>query len=418
MKLLLVNPLSSANYLSDSLRELGLDSVALYTRGREGYDAYTQPAPSLFGRQVFCAPDAAAIVELLDGEHFDYVLNGSESTGRLTDELAAALTPGLGNIPGTAPQRSDKFSVQQRLADVGLPHIRQRLVPPQRAAIESELACGRFDYPFFLKPLKGVGSKGAMRIGSPADLDHYFGCSRLDTLRRDLTVFCEGDSLSHLLVGEYVDGVEYFVDSFSFDGRLHISSIQRYCKEIIDGSPMCRWFEVVQDDAPEAEAITSYVAAVFKAVGVRNGFAHTELFMTSTGPVLIELNPRIGGLRGYTNFNTRLAGRLTQPELLAAALRGHTVKDGGGQGHRRVHSRALTLFNFAGGALPDFERRLAEFTSVRQVGPLQPPGTVRAEPPRSVSDIAAVVFCAHEDADVLERETRCILDFDVEGWSD
>jgi biotin carboxylase len=414
MKLLVINPLSSANYFSDCLRELGLDSVALYTRGPEGYDAYTKPDPSLFSRQVFCEPDADGILELLGDESFDYVLNGSESTVQLTDDLAAALTPALGNIPATASWRIDKFCVQQRLRESGLPHIRQCLVPPTRADVEAELTSGRFDYPFFLKPLKGVGSKGAMRIASAADLDEYFGEGRIETLRHDLTVFCEGDSLSHLLVGECIDGIEYFVDSFSLDGRLHISSIQRYRKETINGSPMCRWFEVVQDGEPEAAAIARYVEEAFSALGFRSGFAHTELFMTADGPVLIELNPRIGGLRGYTNVNAHYAGRMTQPELLAAVLRTQSVNNTGG---RRMHSRALTLFNFAGAALPDLAARLSGFASVRQVAQLKPAGTERTGPPRSVSDIAAVVFCAHEDAAVLEQETRHIADIDVEGYS-
>jgi len=418
MKLLVVNPLSSANYFSDCLRGLGVDSVALYTRGREGYDAYTQPAPSLFGRQIFCEPQTDGILELLAGERFNYVLNGSESTVRLADELAEALTPGLANVPVTAARRSDKFAVQQHLANAGLPHIRQCLVPPERAAVEAELASGRFAYPFFLKPLKGVGSKGAMRIDSLVDLEDYFGSVRLDTLRRDLTVFCEGDSLSHLIVCEYVDGVEYFVDSFSFDGRLHVSSIQRYYKETIDGSPMCRWFEVVPEDAPEAHAIVRYLGDAFEALGFRSGFAHTELFMTAGGPVMIELNPRIGGLRGYTNVNAHYAGLLTQPELLAAALQGHSTTHPARQSGRQMYSRALTLFNFAGHALPDFKQRLAGFSCVREVGQLQPPGTVRMGPARSVSDIATVVFCSHEDVEVFERETRSIVDLDVRGWGD
>lgn len=413
MKLLVINPLSSANYFSDCLRELQLDSVALYTRGREGYDAYTQPDPSLFGRQVFCEPDADGILDLLENESFDYVLNGSESTVQLADDLAAALTPALGNLPATAPWRIDKFCVQQRLRESGLPHIRQCLVPPSRRYVDAELASGRFSYPFFLKPLKGVGSKGAMRIASVADLDDYFDIGRIETLRHDLTVFCEGDSLSHLLVGDCINGVEYFVDSFSLDGRLHISSIQRYRKEIINGSPMCRWFEVVHDDEPEAVAIADYVEAAFAALGFRSGFAHTELFMTADGPVLIELNPRIGGLRGYTNVNAHHAGRLTQPELLAVTLRAQPLKK---SGDRHMYSRALTLFNFSGAALPDLTARLSEFASVRQVAQLKQAGTERTGPPRSVSDIAAVIFCAHEDATTLERETRRIADIDVDGY--
>lgn len=415
MKILLINPLSSAKYLSAALEELDIEATAIYTRGRDGYDEYTRPDPSFFHEQHYCDADAEAILARVDGQHFAFVLNGSESTMRLADELAARLTPGLGNDPATSDVRVDKDAVQRQLAKHGLPHIRQQRVAATFDAVEAAVRRGEFGYPFFLKPLRGVGSKGAQRIDSRGELTAYFDDGRLATLRDDLVVFCEGEPLDHLLIGELIDGEEYFVDSFSLDGQLHISSIQRYDKHHVNGFPIYRYYELVRE--PERIAsISAYLAACFDTLGYRNGFAHTELFMTANGPVLIELNPRIGGIRGSTNGNAHLGGLATQPKILSDALRGRPAQRSPEPGAVPVHSRALTLFNFRDAPLPDFREVLAGYSTIRLIDQAARVGSKRGVQPKSLSDLVAIVICSSHDPREIERQSEEILARDLTGW--
>ena len=415
MKILLINPLSSARYLSAALEELDIQATAIYTRGRDGYDEYTRPDQSFFDEQHYCDADAAAILAQVSGEHFAFVLNGSESTVRLADELAARLTPGLGNDPATSDVRIDKAAVQRQLAKHRLPHIRQQCVAATLEAVEMAVRCGEFGYPFFLKPLRGVGSKGAQRIDSREELMAYFDDRRLATLREDLVVFCEGEPLDHLLIGEFIDGEEYFVDSFSLDGQLHISSIQRYGKHHVNGFPIYRYYDILRD--PEQMAsISAYVAACFEALGYRNGFAHTELFMTAYGPVLIELNPRIGGIRGSTNGNAHLGGLATQPEILSDALRGCPAQRRPEPSVAPLYSRAVTLFNFRDAPLPDFREVLAGYSTIRSIDQAGRVGSTRGVQPKSLSDLVAIVICSSEDPREIERQSEEILARDLSGW--
>lgn len=415
MKILLINPLSSAKYLSAALDEFDIQATAIYTRGRDGYDDYTRPDPSLFHEQHYCDADVGSVLACVDGQCFAFVLNGSESTVRLADELAARLTPGLGNDPATSSVRIDKDAVQRELAKHGLPYIRQQLVSANLDAVEAVVRRGEFAYPFFLKPLKGVGSKGAMRIDSRGELTSYFDAARLAMLRDDLVVFCEGGALDHLLVGEYIEGEEYFVDSFSFDGQLHISSIQRYGKHHIDGFPIYRYYELVRAPAL-IELISDYLAKCFDALGYRNGFAHTELFITGNGPVLIELNPRIGGIRGSTNRNAHLGALATQPEILSDALRGRVAQRVPVPGDSPVYSRALTLFNFRDGPLPNFREVLGGYSTIHSIDQAERVGSTRGMPPKSLSDLVAIVICSSRDPLEIARQSEEILTRDLAGW--
>jgi biotin carboxylase len=416
-KILLVNPLASAKYLSAALKELGIHATAIYTRPRDTYDAYMMPDPSFFNRQIYCKPDVETVLEMLgrDEHVYDFVLNGSERTVHLTDELAARLTPGRGNSVDSSLLRSDKDQAQKRLASVGLRAIRQTLTEPNAHEVRKALAEGGFEYPFFLKPLKGVGSKGAARIASSEALDAYFDDDRMQTLRRDLSVLCDGDPVERLIVAELIEGDEYFVDSFSLDGRHFISSIQRYRKIDAGGVPLYRYFEVVKD-LGVLEQIQAYLVKSLDALEYRNGFAHTELFLDAKGPVLIELNPRIGGLRGATNLNAQHSGCATQPELLAAALDGKPEQSLAGSAKKLRYSRALTLFGLNGQPFPDLQSSLSHFRTIKSIDQLCTPGQFKAARPASISDVMAVVICTADSAELVEQETAAILEHDTTGW--
>ena len=119
------------------------------------------------------------------------------------------------------------------------------------------------------------------------------------------------------LIGEYIEGEEYFVDTFSLRGKHYVSSVQKYYKDRTGNTPLYQYCEI--ECNPEIlDTITSYVKKVLTTLGLNNGFGHTEIFLKKdNNPVLIELNPRISGGHGIGNQITNLAGLPTQPELLA-----------------------------------------------------------------------------------------------------
>ncbi|MDE4947087.1 uperin family protein, partial [Francisella tularensis subsp. holarctica] len=80
-------------------------------------------------------------------------------------------------------------------------------------------------------------------------------------------------------------------DAFSINGKHYISSIQKYDKLIFKGKPIPISSEL-EKDPTILEIITQYIEPVLTALGLVNGFSHSELFLTADNkPVLIELNP-------------------------------------------------------------------------------------------------------------------------------
>ncbi|WP_206997065.1 hypothetical protein [Trinickia mobilis] len=132
--------------------------------------------------------------------------------------------------------------------------------------------------------------------------------------------------------------------------------------------------------------------------------------------MLIELNPRIGGIRGSTNANAHLGGLATQPEILSDALRGRPAQRSPEPGYAPVHSRALTLFNFRDAPLPDFRDVLAGYSTIRSIDQAGRVGSTRGVPPRSLSDLVAIVICSSHDPHELEGQSEEILERDLAGW--
>lgn len=126
MKVLIINPFSSINYLSESFKHLSIHTTALYTYDLSCLDNYMQPDQSAFDQQIYVDSfDINTILATLNGEKFDYVLNGSDSSVELTDKLAHAIAPLYANDLHTSANRSDKFFMHNALRQNGLKHIKQ-----------------------------------------------------------------------------------------------------------------------------------------------------------------------------------------------------------------------------------------------------------------------------------------------------
>jgi len=415
LTVLLVNPFASGKFLSESFAALGVHTVAAFAMG-DDVDDYLAPEPDHFDEQIMLQSRSTdELVAALGSRRIDYVLNGSEGAVDFTDRIAAILTPGLGNDPNTSALRSDKFLMHEALAANGLAHIRQR-----------EVVLGQFDaaddafadltWPSFVKPSRGIASHGVAKVHDKKELLAYLESLDTDKLMANIGSVVSNDYDLTYLLCDFVEGEEYFVDTFSHLGVHHISSIQRYTKTLIDGTPMYRSAELVTDPVLAAR-VGAYVSDVLTSVGMENGFAHTELFVKSDGePVLIEVNARASGGCGFPN---RLAGSEqlpTQPELLASVLSGER-RDPAFRPPARPSARLLFLYHFSDLPLPDLAHELtAEFDAVQVVAQLKPEGYVRVGAPRSVFDFVAIVLCRSDDDEKRDGESDEILRHDLKGW--
>jgi len=230
---------------------------------------------------------AEAAVRLHKTEPVDGVLCWDEGRIHATSYVAEALGVRNGD-PATIWRLRDKAQTRAALSGSG---VAQPLSVPVKTLAEALIAVERVGYPAILKP-RGLGaSLGVVRVENSAQLSELFAFTR-DTRAPDPVVYASDHPV---LVEQCVVGEEISIDSVVQDGKV----IPLFLARKVVGYP------------PYAEEIGHYVDAgdplltdpvlttalreTHTALGFRDGWTHTEYMLTDAGPVLIEVNGRLGG---------------------------------------------------------------------------------------------------------------------------
>ena len=180
----------------------------------------------------------------------------------------------------------DKSRSRAELTRAGLAQPRYAVVADLAAATE---AAARIGYPVVAKP-RGMGaSVGVARADDPAGLAAAFEVAER-ARRAGPPVYEDG-----VLIEELVDGPEISIDGAVFGGEYRPFCLAR--KHL--GPPP--YFEEVghlvdaTDPLAGDSALQDLLAGAHRALGVQDGITHTEVRLTSRGPVIIEVNARLGG---------------------------------------------------------------------------------------------------------------------------
>ncbi|MEV6922899.1 ATP-grasp domain-containing protein [Dactylosporangium sp. NPDC051485] len=199
--------------------------------------------------------------------------------------LAAALGAPRPGVAAVAACR-DKHATRSALAAAGVPQPESVLVGSLEEALA---AAGGIGYPVVLKPRALAASLGVVRADGPADVERHFAFAR------DTTVPGAPSYEVSVLVEQYADGPEISVDSVVHDGVLTPVVLARkevgyepYFEElghIVDGA----------DPLLADEGLRAVLQHAHDAIGLRDGFTHTELRLTADAPLVIEINARLGG---------------------------------------------------------------------------------------------------------------------------
>ena len=235
--------------------------------------------------------DAAAAIA---AEHPDGILALMDELLQWTSEVAERLDLPF-HSPATARTLTDKFTQRAALRRAGLPTPRVWLLDEADpdtglAAIEAEAT-----FPVVLKPRIGVSSRDTLLATSFEQLRAEFDEVHVgvDGVRRGFIVEEYIPDADHPVAGEGYAGyvsVEGFVSHgrttpLAISGRTPMVPPFRETSLIIPGS--------LQPEDADAVVATALRAA--DAVGITLGFFHTEIKLTPTGPVVIEVNGRVGG---------------------------------------------------------------------------------------------------------------------------
>lgn len=333
----------------------------------EYLDGWTEVATPTDVDQLLAAADRVSTSAPIGG-----VLTWDEATVLPVSTLAARLgLPGAG--AAAAERCRDKHLGRAALAAAGVPQPASTLVATLPEALT---AAERIGYPVVLKPRALAASLGVVRVDDPDQFRAHFAFAR------DTTVPGAPSFREAVLVEAYADGPEISIDSAVHGGRVMPMYLAR--KEL--GYPP--YFEetghsVAADDPLLGDAeLLAVLRDAHAALGFTDGMTHAELRLTPAGPVVIEINGRLGGgLIPYLGL--RATG--IDPGLAAAAVASGRAPD------LRADRALVGAIRFFYAAAADTVLGPVAFDVARVPAaidllvPLLPPGTVVSPPPKGTT---------------------------------
>ncbi|MGW5049584.1 ATP-grasp domain-containing protein [Actinokineospora sp. NPDC004072] len=200
-------------------------------------------------------------------------------------ELAAEFgVPGLG-VAGVRGCR-DKKRTRTLLTDAGLPQPGHAMAA---SLGQARAAAAEIGYPVVVKPRALGASMGVVLVRDPSELDRAY------QVAHEASLIGDAPYRGGAIVEGYADGPEISVDGAVHKGEYLPMFIARkqtghapYFEEVghtVDGAdPLLA----------DAELLDT-VARAHRELGVENGMTHTEVRLTARGPVIIEVNGRLGG---------------------------------------------------------------------------------------------------------------------------
>jgi hypothetical protein len=124
--ILIVNPSSSGEYLSNKLRQNNIHGVALFNMSLEQAKKLIFFKDNIFDEQLYIEDlTEEKLLALNQKYNFAFILNGSENSVKLTDKIAAIIQPKFANPPELSNYRMDKFELNQQLIKHNLPAVKQ-----------------------------------------------------------------------------------------------------------------------------------------------------------------------------------------------------------------------------------------------------------------------------------------------------
>ncbi len=200
-------------------------------------------------------------------------------------ELAVEFgVPGL-SLPGVHGCR-DKYTCRTRLTAAGLPQPRYTLTADLDQA---RAAAARIGYPVVVKPRALGASMGVSLACDQRELDDAYQVAHEASLVGDEPY--QGGAI----VEGFADGPEISIDGAVHEGEY----LPMFLARKTTGMPP--YFEELghivdsRDPLLRDATLLDTLATAHRVLGVENGITHTEVRLTPDGPVIIEVNGRLGG---------------------------------------------------------------------------------------------------------------------------
>ncbi|MFJ9369697.1 ATP-grasp domain-containing protein [Nocardia sp. NPDC101769] len=180
----------------------------------------------------------------------------------------------------------DKNRTRAALTAAGLPQPEFALT---HSVEQARAAADRIGYPVVVKPQALGASMGVSMATTPEELEAAFAVAT------GASGIGDAPFRGTALVEQFADGPEISIDAAVYKGEYLPMFLAR------KRTGLAPYFEeighLVDADDPLLcdETLLATLAAAHQELGVENGITHSEVRLTDFGPVIIEINGRLGG---------------------------------------------------------------------------------------------------------------------------
>ncbi|MEK7065216.1 MAG: ATP-grasp domain-containing protein [Patescibacteria group bacterium] len=184
----------------------------------------------------------------------------------------------------------NKFLLREFCNANGIKSPRHRLI---KAEDDLEMVAQTFKFPLVIKPAYGSGGAFVMKINSAEDLKSTYEFIKKSFSTEVETALNDG---SEIFVEEYIEGDEVDVDIILQNGKIKFYAISdNFNKDRGE-------FFVDSGQASPSSLLESQQAAfielaeeTLEKLGIQNGCIHFEAKSSKDGPMLVDVNLRMGG---------------------------------------------------------------------------------------------------------------------------
>lgn len=223
-----------------------------------------------------------------DGDGLDGVFTAGTDFSATVAYVAENL--GLPGIPyDVARNASDKSRMRECFRRASVPHPRFAVVDETGENVSGE-ALDSLELPVVVKPVDNMGARGVVKV------------ARRDRVRRLIAEAAPFSRSGRVIVEEHIPGPEFSIDAVVVDGNVIPTGVadrhirfEPYFVEVGHTIPTERSRREIDD-------LVRVFAAGVDALGIVNGVAKGDVFLTPNGPVIGEIAARLSGgyMSGWT----------------------------------------------------------------------------------------------------------------------
>ncbi len=262
--------------LIKACNELGYQSVVIDPNTKAPGKQYANTF-EVAGAQDYEKTKEIALTYQVDGIATSQMENPLRLMARLAEELGFIF-----NKPDIIETGLNKYLMKKKFIENKIPCARFKLFKNRKTITEESLK--DFEYPLIIKPVDAHSSRGVYRVETFKEIIEHID----ETFSYSKT--------GNVLIEEFIEGPEYSIEAVTFKGK---TTIVQYTEKIITPFPNVVELGHIQPAADLSETqkkrIDKVVIKAINSIGLDNTVTHTEVKYSKSGPVIIEVGPRMGG---------------------------------------------------------------------------------------------------------------------------